>query len=86
MSRLYLFLQGELRLDHQEGLDAIGFQWVVKAAQEEEVWDTKYSELVDYHQKNGHCNVPARHPPNPALGSWVAWQRTVNNKVRNHLS
>lgn len=38
-------------------------------------WDVRYSELVEYEKKNGHCLVPARFEENPPLGRWVSLQR-----------
>ena len=38
-------------------------------------WDEKFGELLAYRQENGHCNVPKRYKPNPALGTWVLTMR-----------
>eukprot|EP00979_Chaetoceros_neogracilis_P005990 scaffold1174_cov281-Chaetoceros_neogracile.AAC.21 len=39
-----------------------------------EKWIRLFMELVDYKEKNGHCNVPRR---NGSLGSWISTQRTL---------
>ena len=48
--------------------EEIGFNWTPYSND----WDSKYEELVLYHNENGHCNVPVRHEQ---LGNWVNRQR-----------
>ena len=38
-------------------------------------WGYRYSELIEYKEKHGDCNVPAKYEPNKQLGYWVATQR-----------
>jgi len=38
-------------------------------------WDQRFQELQDFKKSNGHCNVPTKYKPNPALGHWVTRQR-----------
>ena len=38
-------------------------------------WLGMYDELVVFHKKYGHCNVPTRYAKNPSLGGWVNTQR-----------
>lgn len=52
-------------------LDQIGFVW----GAQELLWQTRFHELKDYKQKNGHCNVPYIFDPNPKLAIWVKCQR-----------
>lgn len=40
-------------------------------------WIGMFLELVDYKNKNGHANVPAKYPLNKSLGYWVRRQRLV---------
>lgn len=42
---------------------------------QQERWMERYQELVVYHQRNGHCNVPYIYKENPCLGQWVKRQR-----------
>jgi hypothetical protein len=41
----------------------------------EEKWETRLSELADYHKIHGHGNVPERYRENIKLGKWVKIQR-----------
>jgi len=40
-------------------------------------WWSRFAELNTFRSKNGHCFVPNRYPPHPALGNWVSTQRRV---------
>jgi hypothetical protein len=44
-------------------------------------WNRLFMELVDYREKNGHCNIPYR---NDSLQRWIERQRTVfrSNKLK----
>ncbi|NQT37164.1 MAG: Helicase associated domain protein [Planctomycetes bacterium] len=44
------------------------------------MWDERFGELQKFKEENGHCNVPALWPDNPALGTWVSNQRTAKNR------
>ena len=43
-------------------------------------WNARYNELVEYHNKFGHSNVPNRYIPNKKLGVWVRNQRSQFKK------
>lgn len=34
-------------------------------------WETRFNELLQFKSKTGHCDVPRRFKPNPKLGVWV---------------
>jgi Helicase associated domain len=55
-------------------LERIGFIWAKPKG--EQSWYEKYYELRAYMERNGHCNVPTKFGPNPALGRWVSTQRS----------
>jgi hypothetical protein len=38
-------------------------------------WKDHMSELLDYHDIHGHCNVPKRYSENTKLANWVSYQR-----------
>ena len=40
-----------------------------------ELWETRYSQLVNYHKIHGHTRVT--YGENPSLGSWVGRQRAA---------
>ena len=49
-------------------------------------WKTRFQQLCEYRQENGHCLVPQKYPENPGLGRWVHKQRcnyklSLNGKV-----
>ena len=52
-------------------LNEIGFIWDSHSA----IWDERLSELIQYKQVNGHCNVPSRFTQNRQLAVWVKRQR-----------
>lgn len=54
----------------------LGFVW----SPYDVVWETRFRELVQYRDEHGHCDVPARWPPNLSLGHWVAAQRARMRK------
>lgn len=62
---------GKLAAAMRERLDELGFVWNRRDA----LWEARFSELREFHGRNGHCNVPAKYPPNLVLGVWVSSQR-----------
>jgi hypothetical protein len=52
-------------------LDEIGFVWDSHSA----VWEERLTELIQYKQATGHCNVPSRYAENRQLAVWVKRQR-----------
>lgn len=69
-----LMLQGKqttLDQERYEMLTDIGFIWDAKEA----LWESKLHELKTYKKIHGNCSVPVHYPPNPALGTWVKFQR-----------
>jgi hypothetical protein len=58
--------------ERRERLNALGFVWDVSTAQ----WDEGFSALQSFHQREGHCRVPAaHHEQDYPLGAWVNTQR-----------
>ena len=53
-------------------LNQIGFDWNPY----ETYWNTQYESLLDFKQRFGHANVPARWKENRELACWVSDQRT----------
>ena len=43
-------------------------------------WEQRFQELQAFKKENGHCNVPAVYPPNPALGTWAHSVRHAKKK------
>jgi len=46
-------------------------------------WEQRFKELESFKTEHGHCNVPPKYRPNPALGRWVAGIR--HQKKRGEL-
>jgi len=42
---------------------------------EDPVWEEQFESLCQFHEKTGHCIVPARYKENKQLGHWVMTQR-----------
>lgn len=55
-----------------KALNAIQFTWNVN----QEGWDQRCAQLMDYKRKHGDCNVPMDYEEIPQLGAWVQTQRT----------
>jgi hypothetical protein len=62
-----LFRSKKLKKDRYEKLVGIGFTF-------EHKWDRHFTELVEYKEENGHCDIPQR---NGSLGKWISKQRTL---------
>ena len=58
-------------------LNEVGFQWQVLY---NSLWNTRFSELVEFKKVHGHCNVQSGWPENPKLSVWVAQQRGRRKK------
>jgi hypothetical protein len=54
-----------------QALEGLGFEWNSYDA----VWDYHLSELADYRNIHGHCNVPRKYSGNTKLAYWVRNQR-----------
>lgn len=70
------FRQNALSNQRVKRLEELGFIFDPLNA----LWDEIYNELVEYKNKNGHCNVPKEYPDNPRLGAWVSKQRLQQSK------
>ncbi len=84
---------GKLTDDRIKLLDAIGFLWDAPQGARgqgaspggtpkhgtsyNQKWMSRYKELVVFHSRFSHCNVPQQWSENAPLGSWVAYQRRV---------
>ena len=70
--------RGLLAPDRTARLEALGFVWVVKDAQ----WENMFTRLVDYKAKHGDCYVPRSYPEAPGLGPWCNTQRCMKKQGR----
>ena len=65
------YSRSKLSQDRVGRLEALGFGWDPIA----ELWENRFSELVRFKEKHGHCNVPPGWSEFPKLGNWVNTQR-----------
>jgi len=63
----------------EQRLIEIGFVWRLKT--EYTSWEDRYGELVEYRDRNDHCNVPWHFRENIMLGRWVGRQRQMYHDV-----
>jgi hypothetical protein len=59
-------------------LESLGFQWDCSGARGSfpgATWEDRLSELVEYREIHGNCNVPKRYSENAKLAHWVGTQR-----------
>jgi hypothetical protein len=72
--------KGRLNPDRVRQLESLGFEWAGTAtlsAARATTWDSLYQRLLDYRARHGDCDVPVRFSEDPALGRWIAAQRTL---------
>jgi hypothetical protein len=77
-----LFISKKLKANRYEKLVGIGFTFEdVNVVINNEKWNRRFVELVEYEEKNGHCNIPRT---NGSFGSWISTQRTLfrSNKLK----
>jgi len=53
-------------------LEAIGFKWKMRRADNDETFEKRFRDLVAFKEKYGHCNVTLRYHGDPSLGQWGA--------------
>merc|ERR1711957_792184 len=70
------YKRGELSPERCEQLESVGFEWVLGGGgsrPNDELWRTRYIDLVHYLMEHGNCNVPQK--GHGSLGQWVGKQR-----------
>jgi superfamily II DNA or RNA helicase len=70
-----LYANENLSKDRYEELNKIGFIWNTF----EELWEKRFNELLDFHNKNANCDVPVDYE-NYSLFRWIGTQRTLYKK------
>jgi hypothetical protein len=63
--------RGRLSNDRRQRLDTLGFEW----KSSHPAWERFLAQLVDFHRRFGHFDVPAHRPGNRTLANWVKIQR-----------
>ena len=56
-----------------------------KKVERDTQWMTQYNALKEYHEGNGHANVPMHYAPNKRLGHWINNQRQLYRKYKAGL-
>jgi len=73
--------EGILDPGRLQQLEALGFEWegVPRLDSDRATsWDSQFRRLLVYRRRHGHCEVPARYAEDPALGRWIAAQRSLH--------
>lgn len=65
-----------LREDRRWRLDRAGFLWKGYNPS----WDKRFSQLLAFKKRFGHCDVPCHWPKDRLLGHWVSNQRSFRKK------
>jgi Helicase associated domain len=60
-------------LDRVRRLEQIGFEW----SPYDLSWERQFRALVEYKERLGNCDVPAKWPTNNALANWTGTQRSL---------
>jgi superfamily II DNA or RNA helicase len=68
--------------DRRQRLDALGFVWDPLVDTSAQVWERGFAALKVFHDREGHCRVPARHTEGDySLGSWGQQQRALKDSM-----
>jgi len=75
----YLYQKSSMTGDRKAKLDKIGFVWDASHLSggqvNNELWNTRFEQLREFKEKEGHCLMPSRHGPTKQLAIWVDTQR-----------
>lgn len=63
----------KLSADRVCRLEEAGIDWEPLSSR----WERMFAALVDYEERNSHCNVPTRWSENPELPDWLREQRQL---------
>ncbi len=77
--------KGKLGAERIRRLDEAGFEWdrgEMLAQTMRMRWEQRFSELAEFKNRFGHCNVTNKRNENHILGGWVQEQRTSLKKGR----
>jgi hypothetical protein len=58
--------------ERKNTLEKLGFAW---NSRHKAMWEQRLSELLEFKQLHGHCNVPSSYHKNHSLSVWVQCQR-----------
>jgi len=66
--------------EHLQQLISIGFEFIAPKQAAVKSWDERFQDLVDYHEKFGHLNIPRVDKVNAPTRSWIRNQITAFRK------
>jgi hypothetical protein len=69
---------GRLKSDRVKKLNKLGFRWEYE---KEDLFKTKFNELVKFKTTHGHCNVPISYTKNKSLAKWVSKRRARKDSL-----
>ena len=67
--------------EREKKLNEVGFIWDCTVLQEQQ-WEERFQQLLEYKKKYGDCFVPVNWKKNRQLGIWVSTQRTLEKKKK----
>ena len=76
----------EIAMDQAARLQALGFEWIAPmakpavSARRAKIQEKRFTELLEYKERYGHCRVPVRWPENRILGLWVEKLRAKHKR------
>jgi len=70
---------GRLAPERFARLDKIGFAWNGKPVFDA-LWEKRFTKLLAFKKKYGHCDVPCHGKQDPTLGNWISVQREYRKR------
>ena len=63
-------------------LEAVGFPWIKPGDLQEQAWNRRFAQLMEYHQTQGDFRVPEKVAGNTGLMAWISMQRILHRLHR----
>lgn len=77
------YKHGDINKQRREALERVGFPWNGRDARKKEQWESRFRQLLDFKEKQGHCNVPFYSSEYRTLSNWANRQKTAYRKILN---
>lgn len=75
--------ESNLSAERKELLNRLNFRWSAQIIEEQErQWMMMYQRLLGFRKEYGHCRVPSHYSEDISLASWVTYQRSREDKIR----
>lgn len=73
---------GQLPGGCRQRLEAVGFPWIKPGDLQEQAWNRRFAQLMEYHQTQGDFRVPEKVAGNTGLMAWISMQRILHRLHR----